>query len=67
MRVLFYLVGILRTLSPGDSISCDPERMAPRRRGEEPSYTGVLQQRTGSLVPGEFEVLASLGKNLKTK
>ena len=42
-------MGIFRTSSPGDSISSDPERTAPRRRGEEPGYTEVLQQRAGSL------------------
>ena len=30
-------------------MSSDPERTALRRRGEEPRYTEVLQQRAGSL------------------
>ena len=31
-RVIFYLVGIFRTSSLGDGISCHPERMALRRQ-----------------------------------
>ena len=31
---MFYLVGIFRTSSPGDSISNNPERTAPRRWGQ---------------------------------
>ena len=46
---MFYSVGIFRTSSPGDSISSNSERTAPRRRGEEPGYMYVLQQRAGSL------------------
>ena len=46
---MFYSVGIFRTSNLGDSISSDPERTAPRRRGEEPGYIEVLQQRAGSL------------------
>ena len=34
LRVMFNLVGIFRTSSPGDSISSDTERTAPRRQGE---------------------------------
>ena len=49
LRVMFYLVGIFRMASPGDSISSSPERTALRRRGEEPGYLEVLQQRAGSL------------------
>ena len=45
---MFYLVGIFRTLSPGDSISSNPERTAPRRQDGEPGYTEMLQQSTGS-------------------
>ena len=30
---MFYLVGIFRTSSPGDSVSSDPERMVLRSRG----------------------------------
>ena len=45
LRVLFYLLGILRTSSLGDSISRDPERTPPRRQREEPGYIEVLQQR----------------------
>ena len=46
---MFYLVGIFRTSSPGDSISNDSERTTLRRRGEKPGYIEVLQQRAGSL------------------
>ena len=46
---MFYLVGIFRTSSPGDSISKDSERTTLRRRGEKPGYIEVLQQRAGSL------------------
>ena len=46
---MFYLVEIFRTSSPGGSISSNPERTAPRRRGDEPGYIKVLQQRAGSL------------------
>ena len=46
---MFYLVGIFRILSQGDGILSDPERTALRRRGEEPGYTEVFQQRAGSL------------------
>ena len=46
---MFYLVGIFRMASPGDSISSSPERTALRRRGEKPGYLEVLQQRAGSL------------------
>ena len=38
---MFYSVGIFRTPSPGGSISSDPERIAPRRWGEEVGYTEV--------------------------
>ena len=62
---MFYLVGILRTLSPGDSISCDSERTASRRRGEEPGYTGVLQQRTGSLNSYRTYTQGSITQPLK--
>ena len=48
LRVMFYLVGIFRTLSLEYSISSDPERTAPRRWGEDPGYMEVLQQRAGS-------------------
>ena len=34
----FYMAGIFRTLCPADSISNDPERIAPRRWGEESGY-----------------------------
>ena len=47
LGVMFYLVGIFRTLSQGDSISSDAERTA--LRGEEPGYTEVFRQRAGSL------------------
>jgi len=42
-------VGIFRTPSPEDGILGNPERTAPRRHGEEPGYSEVLQQRAGSL------------------
>ena len=42
-------MGIFSTLSRGDSLSSDPEKTAPRRRGEEPGCIEVLQQRAGSL------------------
>ena len=45
---MFYSVENLGTSSPGDSVSSNPERTAPRRQGEEPGYTEVWQQRTGS-------------------
>ena len=46
---MFYSVGLFRTSSPGDSISSDLGIAALRRRGEEPGYMEVLQQRAGSL------------------
>ena len=46
---MFYLVGIFRTSSLGESISSKPERTAPKRQGEEPDYIKVSQQRAGSL------------------
>ena len=46
---MLYLVRIFRTSSLGDSISSNPERTAPRRRGEEPGYTEALQWRAGNL------------------
>ena len=46
---MFYSVEIFRTSSLGDSISSNPERTAPRRRGEEPGYTEALQWRAGNL------------------
>ena len=36
-------------LRPKSSISSRPEKTAPRRQGEEPGDTDVLQQRAGSL------------------
>jgi len=47
-RVMFYLAGMFRTSSSGGIISSNPDRTAPRRRGEELGYTGILQQRAGS-------------------
>ena len=44
-----YLVGIFKTESPGDSISSNCERTAQRRRGWEPGYIEVLQQRADNL------------------
>ena len=49
LRAMFHLVEIFRTLSPGDNISSDLEKTAPRRLGEEPDYIEILQQRVGSL------------------
>ena len=46
---MFYSLGVFRTLGPRDSISCDPERTAPRRQWEESDYRDVLQQRASSL------------------
>ena len=46
---MFYPVGTFRALSPGDSISSDPERTVLSRQGEEQGYIEVLQQRTGSV------------------
>ena len=46
---MFYLVGIFRISSLGESISNNPEGTALRRQGEEPDYIKVLQQRAGSL------------------
>ena len=48
MRVMFYLVGVFRTASLGDSTSSNSERTALRMWGEEPGYVEVLQQRAGS-------------------
>ena len=45
---MFSLAGIFSTSSPGGTTSSDPERPA-LRRGEEPGYTEVLQQRAGCL------------------
>ena len=41
-------VKIFRTSSPGDSPSSDLEGTAAERRGEEPGYVEVLQQKAGS-------------------
>ena len=35
--------------NPRSSITSNPERTAPRSKGGEPKYIGVLQPRTGSL------------------
>ena len=45
---MFYLVRILRTSSLGGSISSNPERTTLRRRGDEPDYIQVLQQKLGN-------------------
>ena len=45
---MFYSAEILRTSSPGDSISSSPERTAQRKQEDEPGYTEILQQRAGS-------------------
>ena len=44
------MMGILRTSSPRDSISSNPERAAPKRQGEEPGYIEVLQKRPVSSI-----------------
>ena len=49
LRVMLYLVGIFRTSSPGDGLSSNPERTAPRRWGEEPGYREVLLEMASSL------------------
>ena len=46
---MLYLVGIFRTSSPGDGLSSNPERTAPRRWGEEPGYREVLLEMASSL------------------
>ena len=46
---MLYSVGIFRTSSLGYSISSNPDKTAPRKRGEEPGYIEILQQRAGSL------------------
>ena len=46
---MFYLVEIFITSRLGNSVSSNPERTALRRRGEEPSYIQILQQKAGSL------------------
>ena len=43
VRIMFYLVGIFRTLSPGDRISSNPERTGLKRQ-EEPSYIEVCNK-----------------------
>ena len=48
LRATFYLVGIFRTSSLGDSISSKPERTALRRWAEEPDCIEALQQSAGS-------------------
>ena len=46
---MFHLMGSFRTSSLGESITSNPERIAPRRWGKEPGYIEVLQQRASSL------------------
>ena len=41
---MFYLVGILRSSSPGDSISSDPERTVLGKQGGESSYIEVCNR-----------------------
>ena len=45
---MLYSEGIFRTSTPEGSISSNPERTAPRRRGVELGYIGVLQKRADS-------------------
>ena len=52
-------MGIFRTSNPGDSISSNPERTAPRRQGEETDHIEVLL-RTGSL---DFKRLLLIEEN----
>ena len=44
LRVMFYLVGIFRTSSLGDSISSNLERTVLRRQGEESHYIEVFNK-----------------------
>ena len=53
---MFYSMGIFSTLSRGDSLSSDPEKTAPRRRGEDPGCLEVLQHRSGILDIKSFWV-----------
>ena len=46
---MFYLAGIFRISSPGDSISSNPGRTVLGKRGEGPGYIEVFQEREGSL------------------
>ena len=46
---MFYLVGVFRTSSPGDSILSKPEKTALRMLEEEPACREILPQRAGSL------------------
>ena len=46
---MFYLVGVFRTSSPGDSILSNPEKTALRMLEEEPACREILPQRAGSL------------------
>ena len=47
---MFYLTGIFRTSSLGDSISSNLERIIMKRQGEETGYMEVLQQRAVGLT-----------------
>ena len=51
---MFYLVGIFRTSSPGDSISSDPERAPPGRQGKEPGYIEVCNRGQVIWMPKVF-------------
>ena len=42
---MFYLVGIFRTSSPGDSLSSNPERIALRMWGQESGYIEICNKR----------------------
>lgn len=42
LRVMFYLVEILRTPSPGDNVSNNLEKSALRRQVGEPGYIGFF-------------------------
>ena len=53
---MFYSMGIFSTLSQGDILSSDPEKAAPKGRGEEPGCIEVLQHRSGSLDIKRFGV-----------
>ena len=45
LTVVFYSLGIFRAPSPGDRISSNSERAAPRRGGEEPNHIEVCNKR----------------------
>ena len=46
---MFYLVGVFRTSSPGDTILSNPEKTALRMLEEGPACREILPQRAGGL------------------